>query len=115
MTREQESILGAVYALCDQLKGRQAIIARITNRELAKKYGVSLRTVVNWRKRGCPFANGQWRVLDWMFARRYLPVAAKRKFVRQFNRRRKRVRRCLREICSMLGEPVPDSLREIQR
>jgi hypothetical protein len=48
-----------------------------TNREFAKKYAISPRTVTTWRKEGCPFEDGQWAVLDWLAERRYAPAGAK--------------------------------------
>src|SRR5688572_2412186 len=39
----------------------------------ARDYAVSLRTVKNWRKAGCPFSKGKQAVIRWMFARRTLP------------------------------------------
>ena len=61
-----------------------------TNRECAKKYAISPRTVTTWRKEGCPFEDGQWAVLDWLAERRYAPAGAKVKFGKQLSERREK-------------------------
>lgn len=58
-----------------------------TNAQLAAKYAIAPRTVVNWRAAGCPFEDGQWHVLDWLAERRIVPGDAKAKFSRQLERR----------------------------
>jgi len=54
-----------VYSLCGELEARRYLIYMATNRELMAKYGISERTVRNWRREGCPFAEGQRAVLEW--------------------------------------------------
>jgi hypothetical protein len=110
---EQDKILGAVYLLCDRLRARKSLHVAATNCQLGKKYAISPRTVTNWRKKGCPFAKGQWQVLDWMFDRPWLPRRAKEKFAWQFSRRLRRAARDIRAVCLLLNEPVPESLNEI--
>ena len=83
VTTDQGRILGAVYGLCDQLTARRYLAWVPTNRELAAKYRISPRTVTNWRREGCPFSEGQTRVLGWIARRRYAPVGAKAKFEKQ--------------------------------
>lgn len=51
-----------------------------TNRELCAKYQISLRTVTNWRREGCPFNEGQWAVMRWVGRRRYAPGRMREKF-----------------------------------
>ena len=80
-------MLAVVFALCDELKARKCLPVKPTNRELARRYAISVRTVTNWRREGCPFEDGQWRVLDWMHERRYLPRRTEREFSRQLKRR----------------------------
>ena len=80
---EQDRILTDVYLLCDDLRTRRHRHTEKTNLELSAKYGISPRTVRNWRKAGCPFAKGQARVLGWMARRRYVPAGTKAKFGRQ--------------------------------
>ena len=63
---EQDRILTDVYLRCDALRTRRHRPGEKTNRELAAKYGISPRTVRNWRREGCPFAGGQRRVLHWL-------------------------------------------------
>ena len=58
-----------------------------TNAELARRYAISARTVTNWRRDGCPFEDGQWRVLDWVADKRIIPAGVKGKFMRQLERR----------------------------
>jgi len=110
---EQGKILRAVYLLCDQLTAKKCLPDFKTNRQLAKKYAISPRTVTNWRKKGCPFTQGQWQVLDWMFGRSYLPQTAQRKFSSQLRRRFRRACRDICDILNILGEPIPDHLRGI--
>src|SRR5437016_1865576 len=73
VSNEGDRILTAVFRRCEKLRAKNCLPYVPTNRQLARKYGVSLRTVTNWRREGCPFEGGQWRVLDWMHERRYLP------------------------------------------
>ena len=113
VSEEQDKILGAVYLLCDDLRAKKSLPAGATNHQLAKKYAISQRTVTNWRKKGCPFDKGQWQVLDWMFLRPYLPRRAKERFSCQFQRRFRSACGHLRDIFVLLGEPIPDHLREI--
>lgn len=79
--------------------GDETLKPWLTNADLAKKYAISVRTVTNWRREGCPFDEGQWRVLDWMAERRYVPATAKTKFARQLERR----------------NPAPDDPRVVAR
>ena len=113
VSAEQNEVLCAVYALCDQLKAKKPLPIAVTNRHLARKYAISPRTVTNWRKKGCPFDKGQWQVLDWMFGRPYLPEPAKQKFAHQLGRRLRRAARDIRAAFLLLNETVPDSIREI--
>ena len=83
MTAEQDRILTDVYLRCDDLRTRRHRPAEKTNRELAAKYGISPRTVTNWRREGCPFAAGQTRVLPWIAHRRYAPAGTKAKFAKR--------------------------------
>ena len=86
-TRPQKRVLIAIYLLCgDKIKNGPPAPAP-TNRELASKYGVSLRTVTNWRREGCPFDAGQVKVLDWLSQRRYAPAGTREKFTRQLAKR----------------------------
>ena len=90
VTDEQERILGTVQRLCDELTARRYLAWPQTNRDLASKYGISERTVTNWRREGCPFACGQWRVLDWLARRRYAPAGARARFSRQLAERKRK-------------------------
>jgi hypothetical protein len=110
---EQDFALTQVFKECEELRAKKYLKVITTNRELAKKYGISPRTVTNWRKKGCPFDKGQWQVLDWMFGRRYLPQPAKQKFARQLGRRLCRAARDIRAACLAINLPVPDSIREL--
>ena len=80
---EQDRILTDVYLRCAALRTRRHRAGDKTNRELAEKYGISPRTVTNWRREGCPFAGGQTRVLPWIARRRYAPAGTKAKFGRR--------------------------------
>jgi hypothetical protein len=108
-----DPVLAEAFRQCDELRANKYLEIVRTNRELAKKYAVSPRTVTNWRKKGCPFDKGQWQVLDWMFLRPYLPRRAKEKFSYQFQRRFRSACGHLRATFVLLGEPIPDHLREI--
>jgi hypothetical protein len=98
---------------CEELRAKKYLEVVTTNHDLARKYAISPRTVTNWRKKGCPFDKGQWQVLDWMFARRYLPQLAKQKFGQQMGRRLRRAAKDIRAICLAINEPMPDSIREL--
>jgi hypothetical protein len=50
----------------------------------AARYGVCLRTVKNWKRAGCPFADGHRAILAWMFRRRSLAPGPREKFAREF-------------------------------
>ena len=67
---EENRILTALFRRCEELRAKNWLPIIPTNAELATKYGISPRTVRNWRKAGCPFADGQWSVLDWLARRR---------------------------------------------
>ena len=88
ITDEQDRILTEVYLLCDDLRTRRHRHTDKTNAELAAKYGISPRTVRNWRKAGCPFAEGQTRVLGWIAQRRFAPAGAQAKFGKQLRKRK---------------------------
>jgi hypothetical protein len=110
---EEDRVLTEVFRECEELRAKKYLEVVKTNRDLAKKYAISPRTVTNWRKKGCPFDKGQWQVLDWMFLRPYLPRQAKEKFSYQFRRRFRSACGHLRATFVLLGEPIPDHLREI--
>jgi hypothetical protein len=71
-------------------RGKDLFVHRDTLAELARKYATSERTISYWKRAGCPFAAGQWKVVDWLGARRVLPRRARAKFAKQLERRRKR-------------------------
>ncbi len=87
VSAEQDRLLTLVYALCEHLTAEKCFPAGPTNGELATKYAISERTVRNWRREGCPFEQGQWRVLDWIAERRYAPAGTRAKFGRQLDAR----------------------------
>jgi hypothetical protein len=107
-----DPLLAEAVRQCDELQASKYLRVVRTNCDLAKKYAISRRTVTNWRKEGCPFEDGQWQVLDWMFLRPYLPRRAKEKFSCQFQRRFRSACGHLRATFVLLGEPIPDHLRE---
>lgn len=88
VTDEEDRVFTAVFRRCEELRAKAYLEFVPTNRELAKKYGVALRTITNWRREGCPFEDGQWAVLDWLATRRYAPVGANGKFGKQLSERR---------------------------
>jgi hypothetical protein len=55
---EEDRVLTAVFLRREELRGTKHLAFEPTNRQLAKKYAVSPRTVTNWRKKGCPFDKG---------------------------------------------------------
>jgi hypothetical protein len=110
---EEDRLLTAVFLRCEELRKKEPLAMVPTNRQIARKYAISPRTVTNWRKKGCPFTKGQWQVLDWMFLRPYLPRRAKEKFSYQFQRRFRSACGHLRDCFVLLKEPIPDHLREI--
>jgi hypothetical protein len=87
---EQDFVLTQVFMECEELRAKNYLQVVTTNRELAKKYAISPRTVTNWRKEGCPFEEGQWAVLDWLAQRRYAPTGANAKFAKQLNKRKEK-------------------------
>jgi hypothetical protein len=84
----EEPILSEMFWQCEDLTAKNHLEVVRTNRALAKKYSVALRTITNWRKEGCPFKDGQWAVLDWLAERRYAPAGARAKFAKQLNERK---------------------------
>lgn len=88
LSDEQARILDAALQRCEETKARKYLAWVSSNRELAAKYGVSLRTVTNWRREGCPFGSSQGRVLDWMTRRRYVPAGTRARFAKQLRKRR---------------------------
>lgn len=88
LTMDQAQLRNSLHDFLNKLRpDDDSLKLKPTNRQLSEKYAVSPRTVTNWRKDDCPFDDGQWRVLDWMAERRYVPARAKAKFVRQLGRR----------------------------
>jgi len=85
---EEDRVLTEVFKQCEELRSKKHLEVVATNRELAKKYAISPRTVTNWRKEGCPFEEGQWAVLDWLAERRYAPAGANAKFAKQLSERK---------------------------
>lgn len=85
-----DPVLAEAFRQCDELRASRYLAVVRTNRDLAKKYGISPRTVTNWRKEGCPFEDGQWAVLDWMAGRRYVPAGAQAKFEKQLTDRKEK-------------------------
>jgi hypothetical protein len=83
LSNEQDRILTAAFVRCENLAAKEYFVSVPTNAELAKKYAVSLRTVRYWRRAGCPFEGGQWRVLAWLATRRYVPAGTKTKLAKQ--------------------------------
>ena len=110
---EDDPLIAEAFRQCDELQANKYLTVVRTNSDLAKKYAISPRTVTNWRKKGCPFDKGQWQVIDWMFARPYLPQSAKQKFADQFWRRSRRAARDIRAVCLVINQPVPDVIREL--
>src|SRR5437773_8654738 len=85
---EDDPVIAEAFRQCEELRAKKYLEVVKTNRDLAKKYAISPRTVTNWRKEGCPFEDGQWAVLDWMADRRYAPAGANAKFRKQISERR---------------------------
>ena len=83
LTDEQDRILTTAFLRCGELTARKHLAWFPTNRELAAKYGISPRTITNWLREGCPFAEGQTRVLGWLARRRYAPAGTREKFEKQ--------------------------------
>lgn len=88
LTDEEDRILTTAFLRCGELTARKHLAWVATNRELAAKYRISPRTVTNWRREGCQFESGQWRVLDWMAGRRYAPAGAQAKFGKRLRHRK---------------------------
>ena len=88
LSDEQTRILDAAVQRCEETKARKYLAWFSSNRELAAKYGISPRTVTNWRREGCPFGSSQRRVLGWIARRRYAPAGTKAKFGRQLPRQK---------------------------
>ena len=89
---EQDFVLTEVFKQCEELRSKKYLEVVATNRELARKYAISPRTVTNWRKEACPFVEGQWAVLDWLAERRYAPAGATAKFAKQLSERKERTK-----------------------
>ncbi len=90
LSDEQDRILTAAFLRCEDLTARRYRARFATNAELAVKYGISARTVTNWRREGCPFERGQWRVLGWIARRRYAPERTRAKFGERLRHRQNR-------------------------
>ena len=88
LSDEQRRILDTAVQRCEETKARKYLAWFSSNRELAAKYGISPRTVTNWRREGCPLGSSQRRVLGWMARRRYVPAGAKAKFGDELRKRR---------------------------
>jgi hypothetical protein len=100
----EDHVLTEVFKECEELRAKNYLKVVKTNRELAKKYAISPRTVTNWRKQGCPFEDGQWAVLDWIAQRRYAPAGANANFGKQLRERKEKA--ICDEITGELTEAV---------
>ena len=81
MSAEQTATLGAVVWTCRRMRLPARTKPRLDT--LAREYAVSLRTIKNWKREGCPFAKGRRAVLGWMLQRRTLPAGPKQKFTKE--------------------------------
>lgn len=104
-----DPVLAQAFRQCDELRASRYLAVVRTNRNLAKKYGISPRTVTNWRKEDCPFEDGQWAVLDWMAERRYVPSGAQAKFEKQLSNRKEKGKST--EIMGRLHAAVIEAMR----
>jgi len=122
LSDEQDQILTTAFRRCGELLAKKYLVWTQSNRELARKYSISSRTVTNWRREGCPFERGQWRVLDWIARRRYAPAGTRAKFGKQLARESRGpivggLRYCrelilgVRAAHRQAGLPVPDWVR----
>jgi hypothetical protein len=68
-------------------RGRRLFRRPVTLAQLAGKYAACRRTISYWKRAGCPFAAGQWKVLDWVSERRVIPRGTRARFARQLERR----------------------------
>jgi len=91
LTPDQEALR---RALCDDLNewmpNENDLKPKPTNRELAGKCGISVRSVTNWRREGCQFEGGKWGVWRWLRNRRVIPAGAKVKFADLIERQKAR-------------------------
>ena len=121
LSDEQDRILTTALLRCGEMTAKKYLAWFPTNRELARKYQISPRTVTNWRREGCPFASGQGRVLKWAGRRRYVPAAMREKFGERLRKRRRPLRDMLAGVRAMIldlkaryracGMPMDDWLR----
>jgi hypothetical protein len=88
LTEEQHRIMSLAIRICDAQAYPQDLAGWKSNAELARKYHCSKRTICNWRRRGAPLLQGQWRMLDWLVQQRWIPRATEEHFTRQLARRR---------------------------
>ena len=58
MNDDQDRVLTAVVRECVELRSKKYLEIVATNRELAKKYAISPRTVTNWRKKAARSTRG---------------------------------------------------------
>jgi len=90
VSNEEDRILTAIFRRCEELKAKNCLPIVPTNAEIAVKYGISPRTVRNWQREGCPFAEGQSHVLNWLSRRRYAPAETLEKFDKQLRKRKRK-------------------------
>ncbi len=103
---EDDPLIAEAFRQCEELRPKKYLEIVTTNRDFAKKYAISPRTVTNWRKEGCPFEDGQWAVLDWLVERRYAPAGAQAKFGKQLSERREKA-----PLAGMMAELYVHKLR----
>jgi hypothetical protein len=88
LSPDQERLAHALSRAVNEMAPDEGLLVeQPTNADLAAKYAISPRTVTNWRRNGCPFDDGQWRVLDWGAEQRLLPGPFKARFARQLQKR----------------------------
>ncbi len=82
LNADERRTLAAVGMECRKLRQRTRCAPRLAT--FATLYAVSLRTVKNWKRAGCPLAAGRKAVIAWMYQRRILPPGPREKFAREF-------------------------------
>jgi hypothetical protein len=69
---EEDHVLTAVFLRCEELRARKYLTFEPTNRQIARKYAISPRTVTNWRKKDARLLKGNGKCsIGCFFGRTY--------------------------------------------
>lgn len=87
LTPEQTRLKDYVLFLIRRLTPDDELLVRkVTDAQLAKKFGCAPRTIRGWRAQDAPLDGSKWQMGRWLFQRHCVPRGSKQKFAKIFAR-----------------------------